>query len=188
MQQFMQSYTPTGAQSLRWCASLLHRRMPEPTLNDDTVEDLRSRVGNLAIEVDGAEDLDPELQRFISVRLWDIFEALSSYGQRGIRGVEEATEKLIGSVAVRKDMWARMPGAWLNMVVNVTSLIASAVSIATGAPQLTDGSDAVHQEQQLIVNIYQESTGQEMPEITSHDQAREHEILEGEIVEDEPRR
>ncbi len=180
MEQFLQAYQATAVYCLESCSSLLHRRMPEPLITQEARKDLLHKIQGWIEEVDQAPDLDDALKRFIGEKLGAIFDAVYHVGTTGFSRVESATNDLVGSVVVRKDIWSRIPSKWVKILLGAAGTVTWTINTALGVQALTDNPDPAP----VIVKVYQESTGREL----SHGPAavdRDDGVVEAELIEDD---
>jgi len=108
MQQFMAPLLGTGLYSLEVCADALKRHASEPALGADAIGSLLEKVHELQREVGEADDLDGAAKVWITHRLVDIERALLSYKVTGTRGLERATDELLGGMHRRPGMLTRL--------------------------------------------------------------------------------
>jgi hypothetical protein len=92
MHWFLNPLQETGRHSLRLCSSLLHRRMPEPTLSSDSRTQLSERVLHLMDEVRQADDLDADTRGAILDKLAEVYSALCQVDLTGTRPLTSAAE------------------------------------------------------------------------------------------------
>ena len=98
MQQFMTPLQGTGLYSVEVCADALNRYASEPALGPDAISSLLEKVRELHLVVDEADDLDDPTKAWITQRLVDIERALLTYKVAGTRGLERATDELLGGM------------------------------------------------------------------------------------------
>ena len=108
MQQFMAPLQGTGLYSVEVCADALKRHASEPALDADAIGTLLEKVHELQREVGEADDLDGATKAWITHRLVDIERALLAYKVTGTRGLERATDELLGGMHRRPGMLARL--------------------------------------------------------------------------------
>jgi hypothetical protein len=108
MQQFMAPLQGTGLYSVEVCADALKRYASEPALGPDAIGSLLEKVRELRREVEESDDLDDATHAWITQRLVDIERALMTYTVTGTRGLERATDELLGGMHRRPGMLARL--------------------------------------------------------------------------------
>jgi len=108
MQQFMAPLQGTGLYSVEVCADALKQHASEPALGPDAIGSLLEKVHELQREVEEADDLDGATKAWITQRLVDIERALTTYKVTGTRGLERATDELLGGMHRRPGMLARL--------------------------------------------------------------------------------
>ena len=91
-------FTATDLLALEYCADLLHRKAPEVTIAEDKLPDLVNLVRE-AIDAIGADDgLPVTIRMDLISRLRDVETALVFFRTAGYGGVEEAMDKLAGTI------------------------------------------------------------------------------------------
>jgi hypothetical protein len=108
IQQFMAPLQGTGLYSVEVCANALKQHASEPALGPDAIGSLLEKVHELQREVEEADDLDGATKAWITQRLVDIERALTTYKVTGTRGLERATDELLGGMHRRPGMLPRL--------------------------------------------------------------------------------
>ncbi len=121
---------------LRLTADLIQTKAPTKLLARETMDELRSQVDRLLVEVlDG--DFETEIKEYVTRYLRRLIIALDEYRISGAMPVIEAVEGAFGHAFFDEGYRRTISGTPLGQeVVNVLSAVASAVTIALGAPQL----------------------------------------------------
>ncbi|TCC01326.1 hypothetical protein [Kribbella soli] len=185
MEQFCGGLTSAGTHSLELCSSLLHRRSPEPVIEDQVLSGLRDDAARLAEEFENAEDLDEELRAFVRRHLFDIQVALHETDMAGAEPVRDEVNKFVGTIVTRPSLWKRLSEPKVIAIVTLLTAIDAALGISVSLPQLTQ-----HEESKVIVNVYNTVTGCEVPEpepeIVPADNDAD-DVHDAELVNDEER-
>lgn len=84
--------------ALEYCADLLHRRSPEVTLLEDKLPDLVNLVREAIDAISSDEGLPASIRMDLISRLRDVETALLFFRTAGYGGVEEAMDKLAGTI------------------------------------------------------------------------------------------
>ena len=108
MPQFMTPLQGTGLYCVEVCADALKRYVSEPALSPSAISPLLEKVRELRLEVDQADDLDDATKAWITQRLVDIERSLLTYKVTGTRGLERATDELLGGMHRRPGMLTRL--------------------------------------------------------------------------------
>jgi len=99
----------TGMHSLKLCASLLRRRMPEPVLAQDTVSELMERCYELLADVDAADDLDDdETRTFLRQQLRKMVDRLMDVRFHGTGPVDALVSETVGALQRRPGVLRRL--------------------------------------------------------------------------------
>ncbi len=140
MASFLEPLKTTGEHSLKLCSSLLHRRAPEPMLEEDVVGDLLTRVHDLISDVLAADDLDRETRAWVVERLSEVERALRDVATRGHRGVEESVDRLVGGLRRKPYLLQRLATSKVaHGVVSTVVALDLALNGAANIKQLTQG-------------------------------------------------
>lgn len=154
---------PTGTHCLKTCSSLLHRRLPEPTLDPRSVGDLRSQVSSLFEEVRRADDLDSATRRAVLDKLDEIYEALRRVETLGARPVRHAADSLIGSMLLRAGTWRAVGRSKVG--VSLYALLTSLdllFNLGANYQALTQ-ADQGEQPSPAIIQVWTVATGEDPP-------------------------
>ena len=121
---------------LRLTADLVQTKMPTKLLAAETTGELRSQVDRLLVEVlEG--DFENEIKEYVARYLRHLIIALDEYHISGALPVIETVEGAFGHAFFDDKYREAISGTPIGQeVVNVLSAVASAVTIALGAPQL----------------------------------------------------
>jgi hypothetical protein len=186
MEQFCGGFGSVETHSLELCSSLLHKRSPEPVIEDQVLSGLRDDATHLAEEFENAENLDEELRTFVRDHLFDIQVALHETDMAGAEPVRNEVSKFVGTMVTRRSLWQRLADDKVIAIVTLLSAIDAALGIGASLAQLT-----AHEETKVIVNVYNSATGCEVPEpepdvkiVPADDDA---EVQDAELVNDETR-
>lgn len=121
---------------LRLTADLIQTKMPTKLLARETTDELRSQVDRLLSEVIEG-DFAINVKEYVARYLRRLIIALDEYRISGALPVIEAVEGAFGHAFFDDEYRKSISGTPLGQeVVNVLSAVASAVTIALGAPQL----------------------------------------------------
>lgn len=171
----------TGMHSLALCSSLLHRRMPEETIDVGARARLTERVMELMEEVRTADDLDQATKDMLLDKLADILEAILDIDMRGAAPVRNAAEAMIGSLRTQRGLWERAARSKVAAgLYGFLVLVDLALNLTVNARSLEAPESPVPSLQ--IVEIWIDSTGQQPPALPPG--STEVEVIDGEVVDD----
>lgn len=189
MDHFVSGLGPTGIHALEMCSSLLHRRSPEPVVENEKLNELRLDVAHLVEEFQSAEDFDADLRYFVTGHLFDILRALSDVDMTGVEPVRDEVSRIVGTMVTKRPFWRRLASDQVVAIVTVLAAIDAALGIGASLFQLT-----AHEETKVVVQIYNIATGCDVPEpegpkiqiVPAGDAATDvAEVHDAELVDDE---
>jgi hypothetical protein len=102
--QFLNNITDATLDGLEHCSSLLHIQCPERVPDTATLDGIRQSLSELVEEVIRAKDLDQELQSFLFDHLSEMLRAMQDFRFRGVKPLEQATQRAVGNCVVRHDI------------------------------------------------------------------------------------
>ena len=121
---------------LRLNADLIQTKSPTNLINQEQLESLREKVSDLLAELIDS-DFEPEFKDFLARALQKMVFAIDEYRISGALPVMDAIEGVFGHAFFDEKYRESLSKTELGgKVVNVLSVVASAMTIALGVPQL----------------------------------------------------
>jgi hypothetical protein len=187
IEDFLNSLSPGGLHAAELCSSILHRRSPEAFVAVEQRTRLIEKVDSLIADVDAADDLDRDVRGFVSEHLGRIRDALRNSPYNGTARVRREVDEFLGTMVTKRTLWQRLTNEKVQAVVLLLAVIDSVLSIGASTLQLM-----AHEESKVIVNVYNTTTGCNVPEPSEPGlhvvpAADDEDAQEAEIVDDDTR-
>lgn len=131
--------------SLDICSRVLHRRSPEPAVDEAQLKELLVDVRALIDAVISAESLNSDAKTFLVQRLRDVETALLGSQISGFANLEDALDRLMGGLVRRSDVQDR------GVLARVGSFFQKLVIMAQGTTAITGATSSTIQALEAIV-------------------------------------
>jgi hypothetical protein len=143
--ELMNRIPPTTRHSLEIISSTLSNVRPEPSIDDDKLEDVQAKVHQLFEEVIHAE-IEPELRQFLLRHVQAMRLAIEDVRIRGAQAVQEVVEQVVGGVVLHPYTWEDAAGheqgkGFLRRLLAVGNALLLAVNLTTASLRL--GEDVI---------------------------------------------
>lgn len=131
------SYDHVDLLALEMCADALHRWRREQVIGEEELRQLKDSLEVLEQEITSAE-IPAELRGFLLAHIAEMARALSDYQLRGIVGIRDAFDRLVGAFVRRPDLIPdpESHGGWAEKFKDFMSQVAIILAVVSGLAQL----------------------------------------------------